>query len=372
MKKTSNDNPNEPFKRFSSEFISLVDGVIRDFYDEKIKSAGYPFMADMYSDIAEYCARQGKRIRPLVLLLSYFGYGGDRDNTGEIIKCAAVLEMMHAFLLIQDDIIDRSEMRRGGRALHLIAADKYSRGSAGGTVGSDIALILADVLFSNSLEIISSARIDPEIKNNFMAIFSRTYEMTAWGQILDSMYSMPGYLREGENPAEDISTLKTAYYTIFYPMLMGYVLTGRTIEEESDRIEAFSLPLGLAFQIRDDILGTFGQVKETGKSADSDIEEGKLTCLIQGVLDSMHDAEREEFLAVFMKTDKSDTDVDFVRRKIIDTGALDKTRARHAELLEGSTAGLAGLQINDESRDVLMSIISLVGTVKPFIPRAND
>ena len=219
-------SPSSHFRTFSGKYIPRIDAAINDFFKEKILDAELPVICEMYALLREYCSREGKRVRPMVMLLACFGYGGGK-NADDIIPMAAVLEMMHSFLLIQDDIIDRSDLRRGGQSLHLLCGRRYGSSSHNRNIGNDVSLILADVLFAGALKIIGESNVPHRAKDRFMKIFSDTYEITAWGQILDILNSRSKKIVSPGETALQIATMKTAYYTVYYPMLMGYALAGK-------------------------------------------------------------------------------------------------------------------------------------------------
>jgi len=349
-----------PFSVFARDNIPEIDSVIRGFYDMKVRQAQWPFMKDMYADLAAYCLREGKRIRPLLLLLACDGYGKGRGARDEMIRIAASLEMMHSFLLIQDDIIDRAVMRRNEKAFHVVTGEKYGALTCNDRLGTDVALVLADVLFANALEIVASADICNRARKRFLGIFSGTYEMTAWGQVLDSLNTMPKKISITENIPLRISTLKTAYYTIYYPLLMGYVLSTPGGEREQDALREFALPLGLSFQIRDDILGVFGDEKETGKSTDSDLLEGKITLLIQYTLETLKGKARSDFMDLVLKTGKTKKDVKIMRTTIRESGSLEKTTMQQSRFLEEARGKLDGLTLNKKYRHILAGLIDML------------
>jgi len=351
------------YKSFTGHYAPLIDSFINDFYREKIENAEYDYMKELYAVILEYCLREGKRIRPVLLINSYLGYRKGFKKINEIISFGAAVELMHSFLLIQDDIIDKSESRRGGEAMHILLRKKYARITGINTIGADVAIVLADVIFSNALEIISRADVKPDEKNRFLSIFSGTYEKTAWGQILDSLSSMPKKADIQGNTPLRISLMKTAFYTMAYPMNMGYVLSGEKKKSEILSIEEFSLPLGIAFQIRDDILGVFGVEKETGKPVDSDIYEGKFTLLVQNTLQRLSEKEQKEFLEILLDSGKNSSHVDFIREKIIHSGSIDDTLARHSQLIEEAEGKLEKLRLNEKSRNVLRGVIEAVADI---------
>lgn len=357
MRKPS--SPVDRFRTFSAEYVPRIDAFMKEFFDGRTDGAELPEIREMYSFLAEYCARDGKRVRPLVMLASCHGYGGDAGSV-DIIRIAAVLEMMHSFLLVQDDIIDRSALRRGGKALHVVCGERFGRGSHNPEIGSHLALILADVLFSGAIGIIAGSGVPPRAKDRFMKIFADTYEITSWGQVLDILNSASRKISSPGETALRIATMKTAYYTVYFPMLMGYALAGRNSDRERERIREFSLPLGLAFQIRDDILGIFGKEESTGKPSDSDILEGKRTLLVDGAIERLDGRDRDRFVSLFTKKSKEKKDIDKIRAMIRESGSLDAARCRHGELVDLSREGLARLNIDNSRRKVLGGLVGLI------------
>ena len=353
----------ESYEQFSNNNIPLIDKYMKDFFQAKIKESEYDFITNMYSDIEEFCLRDGKRVRPLLVIAAYNGYKLPLTPSKPIIPMAAIVEMMHSFLLIQDDIIDKSETRRGKKTLHLLSQDKYKKFSHIDTIGRDIAIILADILFANSIEIISSSPFPKRIKNRYLKIFSQTYEMTAWGQILDIIHSMPKNIEPKDNIPMQVGTLKTAYYTIYYPILMGYILTGRNNKKEISRIKEFALPLGIAFQIRDDILGLFGSEKDIGKSSDSDIIEGKFTLIIQETMEILGEGDKLRFINLFTKRTKRSRDIAEIRAIIEKSGAVEKAKIKHGEMIKKSTSLLNELKISSEIKKTILGLTELISKI---------
>lgn len=351
------------YSSFTEKYSLMIDSCISDFYQEKIETAESDYMKELYAVILEYCLRDGKRIRPILLINSYLGYRKGFKKINEIVKFGAAVELMHSFLLIQDDIIDKSETRRGGEAMHLLLQKKYAQVTGINTIGADIAIVLADVIFSNVIEIISRADVKLFDKNRFLAVFSKTYEKTAWGQILDSLSSMPKKADIESSIPLRISLMKTAFYTMAYPMIMGYVLAGEKKNSEMKSIEEFALPLGIAFQIRDDMLGVFGVEKHTGKSIDSDIHEGKYTLLVQNTLQRLTEKEQDEFLKILLSANKSGSQVTYIRNTILESGSVDDTLNRHIELIEEAEERLDKLRLNEKSRNILRGVIGVVSQV---------
>lgn len=348
------------FRHFSAEYVPQIDGLITGLFEQRIASSDAGFMKEMYAAVSEFCLRDGKRIRPLLLINAFNGYRRGFGSRAGIIKLATAVELMHSFLLVQDDIIDRSELRRGKKSLHILMNDMYGRLSLNPAIGTDIASVLADVIFSCAVDLVGSAEVRAAYKNRFLRVFSKTYEMTAWGQILDSLCTMPASIDPQSDAPMRISLMKTAYYTMVYPMVMGYVLSGGRNEREKKRIGDFGIPLGVAFQVRDDLLGVFGVEGDTGKPNDSDIKEGKFTLLVQNAVANLQGSERSEFTARFLKTEKTELDVEYIRSMIIDSGAMNDTITRHRELIDEAKLKLDELALTGRSRDVLAGVIESI------------
>ena len=355
-------SPRDRFKAFSKEYVPLIDLSMHGFLEVKKKDSQLPVITDMYGLLDEYCCREGKRIRPLIMLISCFGYQRGR-KLEDVLKIASVIEMMHSFLLIQDDIIDRSDLRRGGKSLHLVCAGLYGENSHNRNIGNDLALVLADILFAAAVEIIAASSVPPRVKDRFLGIFASTYEVTAWGQVLDILNSRAKNIENPADAAITVATMKTAYYTVYYPMLMGYVLAGRNADQEKELIRDFSLPLGLAFQIRDDIIGVFGSKKDTGKPSNSDIMEGKMTILVNSAIEKLNPRERKKFLALFTKNKKAVHEVETIRHMIDASGAREAVVERHWELVEQSRHLLSRLNLSEEYRETMTGLVELVAKI---------
>lgn len=351
------------FLSYSDLLSPVINSVIIKYYGDKKDIASSKLEVNLYDEIMNYCTRPGKRVRPLLVVLGYKGYTRRPSGNDDIFAVAAAIEMMHAFLLIQDDIIDKSPLRRGEKSLHLVMAEKYSSMTHSETVGADTALVLADVLFANALELINNTRFRGATKSRFMHYFAMTYEKTAFGQILDVLNSLPRKLAPGNTVSSEISLLKTAYYTIYYPLLMGYLLSGKNSSAEMIAIKEFSLPLGLAFQLRDDIQGAFGSEDNIGKPSDSDIHEGKLTGLVQDSIDSLSGRERKEFIKLFTINRKKKTDVNRIRKIIVECGALERAKQKHSERISQSRGHLPGLKVKKAYKDVLQGLIDLISDI---------
>lgn len=349
------------FIRFSNQFIPKIDSAIQKYFENKKFPPELNFALNISEAIKSFTLRKGKRIRPLLLLLSYSGFNKNSSTLNkEIIKIAAAIEMMHSFLLIHDDIMDGSNTRRGADSFHILMNKYYGNITYNQNIGKDIALVAGDIIFAEVIGIIASSKIDNEIKNRFLKYFSECYSLTGWGQILDSLSSMLKQVRSNSKVALNVSTLKTAYYTIFYPMVMGYILVGGKSLNIINSLQEFAIPLGIAFQIRDDILGTFGNRDKTGKSNISDITEGKLTILISETLRILKGDKKSQFLYLFSKPKKSLKEINQIKQIIKESNAFEISTKRMNRLFAKAEERLNDIKINKESKYVLSDLIDLL------------
>lgn len=231
----------------------------------------------------------GKRLRAAFCYWSWRAHGGDSSGPGATaaLRVGAALELFQAAALFHDDVMDDSDTRRGLPAAHRSFAhahrtaawsgDDRRYGESAAILLGDLALIAAEREFSAAV-----AGIDPERATRTRAVFDRMRTEVTVGQYLDLQAQV---LPWGTDPAGDeqrareVIRAKSARYSVEHPVLMGAALAGAD-DEALDRASAFGLPLGEAFQLRDDLLGVFGDPATTGKPAGDDLREGKRTVLV--------------------------------------------------------------------------------------------
>jgi geranylgeranyl diphosphate synthase type I len=221
--------------------------------------------------------RGGKRLRGALVMTGYEMCGG-RDAQ-MIVRAATAIEMVHASLLILDDIQDRSSLRRGKPTVHemLKAYHKEQgfRGDAAHT-GTSLALNAALTSCHAAQMLIAGLQVDPLLRSNALGIIAHAIMTTAHGQTLDFIQEIAG--DSTMESIEHTMEWKTAYYTVLNPLCVGMVLAGAGCVD-TDAIRDYALHTGKAFQITDDIIGIFGNQQQTGKSAMDDMREGKQTLL---------------------------------------------------------------------------------------------
>lgn len=221
--------------------------------------------------------RGGKRLRGALVMAGYEMCGGtDRQM---IVRAATAVEMVHAHLLIIDDVQDRSALRRGKPTVHeTLKAYHQQQGWKGDATHTGYSLALNAALAGGHAAqmLIAGLSVEAELRSKAMGIIAHAILTTAHGQTLDFVQELTGQADKAS--IEQTMEWKTAYYSILNPLCVGMVLAGAGCED-TDAIREYALHTGKAFQITDDIIGVFGTDAQTGKTAMDDVREGKQTLL---------------------------------------------------------------------------------------------
>lgn len=204
--------------------------------------------------------RGGKRFRPALLAATARACGRAIDRT--VIDTGCAYELLQAYFLVHDDWMDGDATRRGGPTVHVTMAARH-----GAHLGASLAVLAGDLASALAHRVIASCDAPREA----LVTFARVHEDVVLGQALD--LTLAAHDRDA---VERMHALKTASYTTRGPTAIGAILAGKP----ADVLDAFALPLGIAFQLRDDLLGVFGSEAETGKPVGSDLRAGKRTALI--------------------------------------------------------------------------------------------
>jgi len=311
-----------------------VDAVLQDFIADRraVLADADPAAAELADELARVVGAGGKRLRPL---FCYWGFrGGGGIDAPAIVRAAASLELLHTFAIIHDDVMDRSPVRRGQPATHVeLARDGDAHaGISAAILAGDLALVLSDELFSEA----------GFPTDRFLAGFrwyNRMRTEVVAGQYLDLVASRGA--PPGEAAVRRIARLKSGGYTVEKPLLIGATLAGATPDTEAT-LSAFGVVLGEAFQLRDDVLGAFGDPAATGKDVDGDLREGKRTLLVTRAIASATSVDREFFERHLGRADLDPPDAERLRAIIRSTGALDATTRTIDELRAVAVARLEG------------------------------
>jgi geranylgeranyl diphosphate synthase type I len=304
--------------------------------------------------IAEFVLDGGKRLRPAFCYWGWRGAGG--ADTDAIVTAAAALELLHACALMHDDVMDDSAVRRGRPAVHRRFAtmhrgerwvgDAEAFGRAAAILLGDLALVWSDELFN------TSGLPDDALRRASHVFDTMRGEVMA-GQYLDVLEQALG--GGGVDRALRVARYKSAKYTIERPLHLGGALAGAA-QATLDTYSAYGLPLGEAFQLRDDVLGVFGNPAQTGKPAGDDLRDGKRTVLVATASERATPAQAAVLRRLVGDPHLDDAGVAALRQVIAETGALDTVERLIAERTAEAEAALREGPLEDAARDVLAAL----------------
>jgi geranylgeranyl diphosphate synthase type I len=301
----------------------------------------------------------GKRLRPAFCYWAWRGAGAPDDE--HIVAASAALELFQAAALLHDDVMDGSDTRRGLPATHRRMANLH-RGNGwvgdGERFGTSAAVLAGDLCLSWSDEMLSQSGLDPVTLTRGRAVFDLMRTQLMGGQFLDVLEQV---LPESDGGgtverARRVIWFKSAKYTVEHPLMLGGALAGAAPELLAS-YSAYGLPLGEAFQLRDDVLGVFGDPAETGKPAGDDLREGKRTVLIALAL---RNASSGEAAAVRQRLGDPHLDAEGVatlREVIVSTGALDAVEQQIGTLVLQAHGALAASAVEEPARQVLSDLV---------------
>ncbi|MDP8012351.1 MAG: polyprenyl synthetase family protein [Thermoplasmata archaeon] len=312
---------------YLDEYPKKVEQELKIFFEKKKKEAFDEKVKEIIEIIEEYTLRGGKRLRPVLMIVGYKLFGGKDEN--EIIKASASIELIQSYLLIHDDIIDESDLRRGKPTLHKIYEKKYEDKK----FGENMAIIAGDLASVYAQEILDQTNFPIERKYRALIKMAEIVEETGYGQVLDVTSSHRKNF--GEEELLLLHTYKTAKYTLEGPLIMGAILAGH---DDFSMISEYSIPVGVAFQLQDDILGLYGTEDKIGKPVTSDLEEGKKTLLILKAIENKN--YRDYILNVLGKKNITMEELENVRKFVKSSGALDYTYSLAKDLVSRGVKSL--------------------------------
>jgi geranylgeranyl diphosphate synthase type I len=299
--------------------------------------------------------RGGKRLRAAFCYWGWRGAGGP-DSSGAL-EVAASLELFQAAALIHDDVMDRSDTRRGMPAVHRRFAALHrgngwlgspeSFGVAGAVLAGDMCLSWCDEMYAGAG--LSAAQLQ-----RGRSVFDRMRTELMCGQYLDMLEQVRA--QTSVEQALHVIRYKSANYTVAQPLLIGGALAEAPVPLLA-AYDAYGLPLGEAFQLRDDVLGVFGDPAETGKPAGDDLREGKRTVLVAAAMEAASPAQAAELRRSLGDSHLDATGVDRLRALIVETGALEFTERLISQQCGAALAVLAAADVEPAARDVLEQLV---------------
>ncbi len=343
----------------SSGFRDAVQAALDGFLDEQATR-----LAPLGDDAARLLAEArravsgGKRFRAA---FCYWGYRAVHRRApvdeAALVRACAALELLHASALVHDDLMDASDTRRGRPATHRqFEKDHRGAGWRGDPeqYGAAAAILLGDLLLSWADELLRRCGLPLDQVAPALAVFDLCRSEVIAGQFLDVSVQARG--RADVDTAMTVLRYKSAKYSIERPLHVGAALAGATPATMAE-LAAFGLPLGEAFQLRDDLLGVFGDPATTGKPAGDDLVEGKRTVLVALALDAADGADAA-VLDAALGSPLSVPEVERLRTIIHASGAHAQVEAVIGELAAHAVTALERAELDPNATRVLRELAS--------------
>jgi geranylgeranyl diphosphate synthase type I len=315
-----------------------------------------PELGPLIAALTDFLAG-GKRLRPAFCFWGHLGAGG--IDSDPLVVAAASLELFQACAIIHDDVMDGSDTRRGQPAVHRRFAALHAgsgwNGSAD-TFGNGAAILLGDLCLAWSDEmLVSSGLLNPHARHVFDGMRA---ELMA-GQYLDLLEQVRG---DGTvDSALRVARFKSAKYTIVEPLHLGATMAGAG-QEVLDAYAGYGFPLGEAFQLRDDVLGVFGDPSVTGKPAGDDLREGKRTALVALALEKASPTQADLVRRHLGDPSLDAAGVEALRDVLVSSGAVDRVEELIAVRTAEALAAIDAAPVSEDARAVLRDLAAAATT----------
>ena len=343
---------------------SAIDQALNEFiqHEDKYLAGIGPELNPVAEAVERFLLNGGKRLRPLFAYVGLLGAGIQPNKS--MLNAIASLELVHVCALIHDDVMDGSDTRRGAPSIHKSFEGMHSEkklvgspekfGIASAILIGDLALIWSAQMLHNSgltnEELISALPVYDEMRVELMA-----------GQYLDVYEQSLG--TQSIERSLKVARFKSGKYTIQRPLHFGAAL-GKADEGLISTYTNFGIPLGEAFQLRDDLLGIFGDPTQTGKPSGDDLREGKRTVLMAVAMDKSNKTQLEEIKKFFGDPNLTSKQVEQLQEIIIETGAVSHIESMIEEFTSTSLSALNHGGINPIGKGLLTELAILATSRK--------
>jgi geranylgeranyl diphosphate synthase type I len=331
-----------------------VEGRLRTVLDAEIERWGAldDSLVPPLQDLRTFVLDGGKRLRPAFCHWGYVGAGGDQGDP-RIVDVGAAFELLQAFALIHDDVMDGSATRRGRPAIHVDAAGRHAAESWRGEsrrFGEGVAVLIGDLAH------VYADRFVADLSEDVQAVWGELRVELNVGQYLDLI----GTARADTDltRARRIARYKSGKYTIERPLHVGAALAGHLADLQAP-LSAYGDPLGEAFQLRDDLLGAFGDEARTGKPVGDDLREGKPTPLL-AIASERARGDQVALLSLVGSSELTPDDIAAIQEVLVATGAVAEIEQTIDRLTTEAIASVEAAPITPDARTVLVELAEYV------------
>jgi geranylgeranyl diphosphate synthase type I len=339
---------------------AFFEAFLARFFQENAERYAYGDLFEpLYLDMTEFVGRRGKRIRPMLFLGGYRVFGGERPfSDPSLLRAALSLELLHAFILVHDDVIDRSERRRGLPTFHKLVEERLGKLEGADRIGENVAVVIGDILFAMAIDTLRSTDFESGLRDASLSRLLHYITETGAGEIYDILLGTRDIARVEESEIGRMYTLKTTRYTFEAPLVLGALLAGaqgELLQELAELIE----PIGFAFQIQNDLI-EYQKFKGVDRLRQTDILEGKKTLLLRLAFERLNDLDRS-FLQLCLSTRSSnDTSVSKIEQLIDKSGAVRELTLRMDALFQKSETALDQSSLTSAQQEGLREAIAMV------------
>jgi len=353
----------DPMQPLASDFREAVGAAVSDFLGgqrRRLETIG-PEVRPLL-DQALHFTSGGKRFRPAFCYWGYVAAAGEPSDEAALLRAAASLDLLHVSALVHDDVMDLSDTRRSGPSSHVVFAGAHS--GAGWRGDSEVfgragAILLGDLLLMWSAELWGASGLDASALERARPYLDLVRTEVTVGQYLDivaqAAVTDPS---SALDRAGRVLEYKSARYTVTRPSQLGAALGGGS-PELVDGLGRYGSPLGRAFQLRDDILGLYGDESVTGKPAGDDLREGKRTLLVAHAMALAGTAAADRLDALLGDPGLDPAGIAEAREIIASSGALARVERTITSELEAAMAALETMELDERARTAFAALAQL-------------
>ncbi|MDD5246213.1 MAG: polyprenyl synthetase family protein [Candidatus Omnitrophica bacterium] len=304
----------------------------------------------LFGYIKEFIRRPGKRLRPVLFVVGYLGFA--RKTPRGLYTSAISIELLHDFMLVHDDIIDKSDTRRGKPSMHKMFNDYLGRFPDIKFNGQDLAIVAGDVIYAMGVDAFLSVKENPLCKEAALRQLIKAALYTGSGEFIELLAGSKKIEKIEKSDIYKIYDYKTAYYSFSSPLAIGSILAGAN-QTEVNKLTRYGIELGRAFQIKDDILGMFGEENKIGKSALADLQEAKKTLLIWYAFNHSGQKNKSLMKNILGRQKARRAELLKMRELIRNSGALEYAKKEVNYALENARAILDSSKMTGDCKKIL-------------------
>lgn len=347
------------YRQYFIPYASEINNFLAQFFQKKIKASKKitPIATDIWEKLEDFIAG-GKRIRGGLVKLGYECFR--KVEKEKILPVSAAVELSHGAILVHDDILDQSALRHGRPTVHKQYESYHRQHYRKGEpchYGESMAISVGVVGYYEGISLITRSNFPGYLKTAAVQELARFMMETGYGEALDVDLACREKIAEKE--VLTIHRLKTAQYTIVGPLRIGGILAGAD-EKRLGGFDEYGIPVGIAFQLQDDILGIYGDEKELGKSVGDDIAEGKNTLLYTQAIKKGNSSQRKKLTSLWGKKGVTAPEINQARRIIKETGSLEYSQKLARKLASQGKKSVPKITKNKELQEVFLSLADFI------------